>query len=649
MGDGCREAAKGAESEADSSEIGRLLKQARTLLDVGKLSDVEMACREVLARDRANLEAKRLLGIAFVKAGQFRPADESLRYVLSKDPESYEANYWLSQLHLLSGDRLQAVAFAERAVKSNPSLAEGYGNLGTALLAFGQPWKALSPLQTAIRLDPNSSAHRHSIGVAYYRLMQLDEAEAHLIAARSLAPLSPSSYVTLIQVYRDQRRFSAGEECLTSIQKLIGENPASLADLAVRLFREGMFAETLSVGQRLLAVDANHLQGLMLVGQSLKKLGRFPEAVETLERVVKLRPNQMNAHVDILSSRRATEEDRPRIAILETTVQNPQMPTEGAKSIHYALGKAHDDLGDYERAYRHFASANAMVYASLGASRLDMNEHRQVVSNTIELFSKEFIAGRTREPDKFPTPILVVGMIRSGTTLLEQILSNHPDIAAGGELDYLTRKSKAFVDYLAPSVDLSRSYDYVQGYEALLRARANGKLFITDKMPTNFLVLGLISRLFPAAKIIHCRRDPLDTCLSIFTTQFEEPVNFAHSPGQIVAWYREYQRLMEHWRSVLSPEQFLEVDYEEIVRDREPVIRRVLEHCEASWHPDCMDHHQNSQAIRTPSWWQARQPVYRSSVGRWKHYEPWLSEFKELTDLSVTGQVGGGVGRGSVW
>jgi hypothetical protein len=229
-------------------------------------------------------------------------------------------------------------------------------------------------------------------------------------------------------------------------------------------------------------------------------------------------------------------------------------------------------------------------------------------------------------------PILVVGMIRSGTTLLEQIISNHPDVAAAGELTYLTRRATSVFNVETGGIDPNEATLYAKGYLDLLGGIGNGTRHVTDKLPNNFLVLGLIHMLLPNARIIHCRRHPLDTCISIYTTPFDDPINFAHDRDSIVYFYKGYQVLMEHWRSVIPQNRLLEIDYEDLVMDGEPVIRKVLDFCGLDWSNSCLHHEENTGAIRTPSWWQARQPIYSSSVGRWRNYEPWLGSLRELLD-----------------
>jgi len=213
---------------------------------------------------------------------------------------------------------------------------------------------------------------------------------------------------------------------------------------------------------------------------------------------------------------------------------------------------------------------------------------------------------------------------------VEQIVSSHPDVAAGGEQSFLTQRYHSVMEPRHGSPHRSEAVTLANNYLDLLKSIGGTKAHVTDKMPHNFYLSGLIHAMFPSARIIHCRRNPVDTCISIYTTRFPEPLNFAHNQEEIVFFYKEYLRIMEHWRRVLPADRFLEVDYEELISDREKVTRRMIEFCGLEWNDACLHHERNPGAIRTPSWWQARQPVYTTSMGRWKNYEPWLGAFKEL-------------------
>src|SRR5208337_2620406 len=249
------------------------------------------------------------------------------------------------------------------------------------------------------------------------------------------------------------------------------------------------------------------------------------------------------------------------------------------------------------------------------------------------------------------TPVLIIGMPRSGTTLVEQIVSMHPEVGAGDELNFWNAcaaewlrsgaaagSEKPFVlkDYLAKAAK-----DYLR----VLRKIAPKAARVTDKMPFNFLWAGLIHLAFPRAIIIHCRRAAVDTALSIHQTHFHPGLAFPTGGAELVAYFRSYQRITDHWRSVLPADRFLEVDYENLTSAPEPVIRRIIAACGLAWHDACLRPESNPRAVKTPSKWQTRQPIYRTSVARWRRYEPWLGPLRELIEDPPEPDAGTAVSR----
>jgi hypothetical protein len=221
-------------------------------------------------------------------------------------------------------------------------------------------------------------------------------------------------------------------------------------------------------------------------------------------------------------------------------------------------------------------------------------------------------------------------MPRSGSTLTEQILSSHPDVAAGGELGFWSSPRILNEDLLSLGGDTKAAKRLANDYLATLKALDPVAKRVTDKALANFFLLGAIRRVLPNATFVHCRRHPIDTALSIFTTNFETNFDYASNRGDLVFYYRQYARLMDHWRRVLPPARFVEVDYEALVSDPEPHARRLVAACGLDWNEACLAPHRNARRITTASVWQARQPIYRTSVERWRRYEPWLGELREL-------------------
>ena len=226
---------------------------------------------------------------------------------------------------------------------------------------------------------------------------------------------------------------------------------------------------------------------------------------------------------------------------------------------------------------------------------------------------------------------MIAGLPRSGTTLIEQILSSHPEIAAGGELDYWNAlNASSREDPLSVAATAEATRRLADDYLAALGAFSPGAKRVTDKAVTNFFDLGVIHRVFPNATLIHSRRHPIDVALSIFTTNFGVSYSFASDRGDLVCYITQYQRLMAHWREALPPDRFVEAEYEALVADPEPHTRRLVAACGLEWNEACLAPHRNTRRIKTASLWQARQPIYRTSVERWRRYEPWLGELREL-------------------
>jgi hypothetical protein len=255
------------------------------------------------------------------------------------------------------------------------------------------------------------------------------------------------------------------------------------------------------------------------------------------------------------------------------------------------------------------------------------------VGRLIDLYTPEYFARHAALGVADETPVFVLGMPRSGTTLVEQIVSSHPLVGAAGEREYWVRSGRAWDESGADGLTEAVIHRLADDYLAELRRVAPDAARITDKLPYNFLWIGLIHLALPNARIIHCRRHPVDTCLSIYFAHFARRASFGSDRGDLVCEYRQYQRLMAHWRAVLPSDRFMEVDYETLVADQEAGTRRLIEFCGLKWDDACLRPEGNRRVVMTASSWQARQPVYRSSVARWRRYEPWLGELRELLPL----------------
>ena len=372
-----------------------------------------------------------------------------------------------------------------------------------------------------------------------------------------------------------------------------------------------------------------------LLGELLSNRGMFEEAARHLTEATEDFPP---AFQQLTVVKRMTETDRPLVDRMRVLAERPGLDVLPRINVHFGLGKAYDDLGDYAEAMRHYEAANRLRAMSV---RLDRAALAAKYDNLIAGFTADALE-RARQALARPTcpgndlPVFIVGMPRSGTTLVEQILSSHPAVAADGELNFWGDRLRGWDASRIGAGEAGTLVKAAEDYRAELRQIGPEALRVTDKRPRNFELLWLIRLAFPDARVIHCRRSPVDTCLSIFFANFSARQDYACDRGDLVFFYRQYERLMDHWRRALPPDRFTEVEYETLIADREAETRRLIAFCGLDWNDACLSPERNGRVVKTASLWQARQPVYTTSVERWRRYEPWLGELQ-----------GAAAGRGS--
>jgi hypothetical protein len=314
---------------------------------------------------------------------------------------------------------------------------------------------------------------------------------------------------------------------------------------------------------------------------------------------------------------------------MQAALATPGLEAGQRLRLHLAIGKAAEDLGDCGLAMQHFDTADAV---RRGSGSFDSATFSTEIDRLIARATPELIARAPELGSRDATPVLIIGMPRSGTTLVEQIVSMHPEVGAGGELHFWNQRGAEWHRSVAAGNEGPFLAEAAADYLGVLRAIAPTAARVTDKMPFNFLWAGLIHLAFPRAIIIHCRRTAIDTALSIHQTHFYPGLAFPTGGAELVAYFRSYQRLIDHWRSVLPADRCMEVGYEDLTRAPEPVIRRIIAACGLAWHDACLRPESNPRAVKTPSKWQTRQPIYSTSIARWRRYEPWLGPLRALVE-----------------
>jgi len=501
---------------------------------------------------------------------------------------------------LFNAGRVQeAVEAYQRALEFQPDRAATHYNLGNALLGSGRVDEALDAYERALQLRPDFPRALNNLGNALHRLGRLEEAIRAYRKALRLEPDEADACNNLANALKDAGRL---DEAL------------SLYDRAIGLRRPGR--------DRALANKA-----LLLM-----EMGALSGAREAVREALADNPDCVPAwHIQALL--KTFEPDDPDLQTLERLLGRADalgMPVESRIRLNIALGKAWLDAGDDERAFACLEEGNRLKRSTVRYDARLAGERITAVANTFSMELLQRFAG-TGAGHPSEAPVFVMGMPRSGTTLVEQILASHPEVHGAGELQVL-RQLVPGLSTLEPDpcpplypallarcspADLARMG---QEYVARVCDPYPDKRRVIDKMPVNFLYAGLIHLVLPNARIIHCRRDPVDTCLSCYMRTFTGDVSFAYDLYELGHYYRHYSALMDHWRALLPPRCYLEVRYEDIVEDLEREARRMVEFCGLSWDAACLRFHQNERPVHTASATEVRRPIYRTSVGRWRPY-----------------------------
>jgi tetratricopeptide (TPR) repeat protein len=494
------------------------------------------------------------------------------------------------------GHVADAVAAFQHAIAGNPRYTDAYFRLGIALEKLGDLRGAILAYDRATELLPSLTEAWFRAGALVYTLGHRDEAIGCFRRAAATGP-----------------KTSFGR--LGKARALLTEDRDDEAEKVLR---------------RTLALDPTNAMAHDLLGNLLTEFGRFEEAEDCFKRAVTIAPLLAGSYYDLVRCRPLTSADSDIVARMEAALATPGLDMAQRLRLHLALGKAADDLGDYALAMSHLDAADAVRRSStpFDSAAFDTEIDRLIVRCTPDIIAR---APELGSGDA--TPVFIIGMPRSGTTLVEQIVSSHPQVAAGGELNFWNARGAAW--HQAGQAGTERPFlgQAAADYLDVLRDISPKAARVTDKMPFNFLWAGLIHLAFPRATIIHCRRIAIDTALSIHQTHFHPGLAFPTGGAELVAYIRSYRRLTDHWRSALPADRLIEIDYEDLTRTPEPVIRRIIAGCGLPWDEACLRPDRNPRAVKTPSKWQTRQQIYHSSVERWRHYEPWLGPLHALVEI----------------
>jgi tetratricopeptide (TPR) repeat protein len=600
-------------------------------------------------------------GVAHQSAGRLDDAERCYQTILAADPSHAGALLHLGTLRLQAGATAEAIALLRAATTSAPSDATTHAALGAALHMAGQLEPAVAAFEEALAADPDSPESHYGLGIALHAQSRSEEAAACHRRALALDPDYPEAEVGLAAAllamgrpaeaaeaaaravdadagYMDAlallatalARLQQHKQALAAWERLAaaaGDPCASGRGRATALRALRRHTEALEALEELLAVVPGDAEALRLRGVVLAETGQMAAAAESFEAAVRQAPASALSWFGLVGCRLCRPGDAA-LGALSMLLEDRSLPDPDRVLAHFALGRGLTDAGNPAAGFAHFQQANALKRWSVHydeAAALDLPRRIAAVF-TPELMRKMAGGGCRSE-----APVFIVGMPRSGSTLVEQMLASHRAVCGIGEqplfgqalraagLDTPARPFPESTAALDSKILAFLGAEYLTAARAVAAQEGRGAAQrIVDKMLPNYCLLGLINLALPDARVIHVRRDPIDSCLSCYAQLFEAEIPYAYDLGELGRAWRACEAVMAHWRSILPATTLLEVDYAALVADPEAQIRRMLTHCALAWDPACLKFHQTERVVATASVAQVRRPLYNGSAQRWR-------------------------------
>ncbi len=655
------------DNELDSPKAS--FDRATTFLRGGDAVMAERICRQALNAHPRDANLLCLLGAALIRQRKADEAEHTLSRAVRIYADFSRAHEGLAEALIMQGRLPEALESLERAAELEPGSASVRMKKAKVLTVLGKDDDATREFEESFKLTPhredlvrglnlqrmgnireaeqiyrnvllkdpsNVDALRLMAGVAM-RAKQWGDAEMLLERALELAPDYYQGWMDIGMARQEQDKTDAAIEAYERVTRLKPHKPHGYTSAGTVYAMIGKHDEAMERFEKAIEVEPGNFGALSGMGHVLKTIGKQDEAIARYRECVEHNPDHGETWWSLanLKTFRFTDDD---IAVMEKRAARESLVEEQRASFFFALGKAYEDKQDYARAFEYYEKGNANRRER---ETYDPVQTVDLHDSFIEVFSRDFLAERRGVGCQSNAPILIVGLPRSGSTLIEQILASHPDVEGTHELPDLGRVARSIglqredrktyprvISFLDDDEFAALGEEYLRRTE---RHRETDLPRFTDKLPNNFAHVGFLSLILPNAKVINARRHPLDSCLGSFKQMFARGQPFTYDQFELAEFYLQYQRLMDHWHEVL-PGTVLDVQYEEVVDDLETQVRRILEHCDLPWNDACLRFYENERAVKTASSEQVRKPIYASSKHLWRRYEEHLGPMIEVLE-----------------
>ena len=645
------------------------LVDAINLVNAGRIGEAMERCRDAIDANPNDVNMTALLGAILLKSREPDLAEKYLRRAIELAPDFAKPHEDLGFLLSESGRLEEAVPLLQNATRLDPNSERGFMALGRALSGLGRGEEADAAFESAFDLNPIRkklafAAEHHKAGrledaeKTYREVLEIqpnhvdalrflagilaskdrvEEAELLLGRALKVAPDFTLAHMDLGHLFSEQHRHAEAVACFKKACQLEPEKPRPRYALASSLAESGKTSEATETYRKVISLKADHAGAWLGLGHNLKTVGEQEEAIDAYRQCINIRPDNGEVYWSLanLKTYKLTPDD---IDAMERAIDKEEVSEQSLVNFLFALAKAHEDHGDFDKAWDFYQRGNTRQRA---LEHYDPVETEVTNDELIEVFTSELLNHKPAMGHDDPAPIFIVGLPRSGSTLIEQILASHSMVEGTSELPYIGRVATCLnrnradgINYPFSVRELKAANFDALGREYLQRAsihRQLGRPRFIDKMPNNYPSVGFIHLILPNAKIIDARRHPLDATLSCYRQLFAKGQSFVYDLTDIGEYFVQYQRMMDHWHQVL-PGKVLTLQYEELVMDLETHVRRLLDHCELPFEEACLRFWETDRPVRTASSEQVRQPIFTSSIHRWRNYEQHIGELAEVLE-----------------
>jgi tetratricopeptide (TPR) repeat protein len=619
--------------------------RALAALQAAQVEDAERLFKKTLRLQPRHVGALNLYGVLLTQMERYEEAEQYIRRAIEGNPNS-DATFYNYGVILKALKRFdEAIEQFSRALVINSSVPDTFNARGDTYLELEQPEKALADFDKALSLNPRFV----DALINKARATPKENADVALRIAEQALALAPNHALAWLargNVLNDLKRYEAALESFAGALALQADLIQAWSGRGDALRDLRRLDEAKAAYEKVLSLKPDLATAHDALGVLLLEMGRIDDALREIKKAIELDPIVTSFYLNLASAKKFSAGD-PDLDAMEAVAATPQMSNTNRAFLDFALGRAYADVQDYRKSFQHLLAANAAHRATLNYDEAQSVSYFKDIEKT---FTRELIAAKSVGGGPSSRPIFIVGMPRSGSTLLEQILSSHPSIAGAGEVPAFTNAindvllaalpenaEQQVYPAFAPLLSAPTLQAIGERYLALLAELAPEKERATDKMLGNFAYAGLIHLTLPNAIILHAARNPLDSCISCFSLKFSGNHDYLYDLAELGRYYKRYQHLMRHWHNVLPPGRILDVQYEDVVADLEGQARRIIAHCGLPWDDRCLAFHKNDRAVRTASLTQVRQPIYKSSVDRWRVYEEFLGPL--LKELGIDPQA----------